>query len=202
VYEEFLRKFEAQQEVHVFLHLLTLSKPHVPLEDRYTVSCTSVNNCYRLIIRHGYNDRVVSPDLAKLIHEQTRKAIIGFAVGRLSGGAHKTSMDDPAGGSGEASMGPNTGAPSTASSEVRPRTVEEFDAAIKRRVEALDKAFATQVVYIVGKEQLRLIRERNNWFKRMILGTFLWMRENTRAKIAKMDVPVERLVEVGFVREI
>ncbi|KAI5800827.1 potassium transporter-domain-containing protein [Pyronema domesticum] len=211
VYEEFLRKFEAQQEVHVFLHLRTLSKPHVPLEDRYTVSCTSVNNCYRLIIRHGYNDRVVSPDLAKLVHEQTRKAILGFAVGRpvtigesreRSGGAPKTGMDDPAGGSGEASVCPNTGAPSTISSEVRHRTVEEFDAAIKRRVEALDKAFATQVVYIVGKEHLRLICGRNNWFKRMILGTFIWMRENTRAKIAKMEVPVEKLVEVGFVREI
>ncbi|KAI5815820.1 potassium transporter 5 [Pyronema omphalodes] len=202
VYEDFLRKFEAQQEVHIFLHLLTLSKPHVSLEDRYTVSCTSINNCYRLIIRHGYNDHVVTPDLAKLVYEQTRKAILGFAVGRRSGSVQKTSVDDPAGGIGESSKRPETEGPSTVFPEVRQRTIEEFDAAIKRRVDAIDKAFATQVVYIVGKEQLKIVRDRNNWFKRMVLETFLWMRENTRAKIAKMDVPVERLVEVGFVREI
>ena len=76
VYEEFLRKFEAQQEVHVFLHLRALSKPHVSDEDRYTISRTFIPNCYRLTVRHGYNDRVISADLGDVVYHELRKAIV------------------------------------------------------------------------------------------------------------------------------
>jgi KUP system potassium uptake protein len=34
------------------------------------------------------------------------------------------------------------------------------------------------------------------------LTIFLWLRDNTRAKVASMNIPVEKLVEVGFVKEI
>ena len=73
---------------------------------------------------------------------------------------------------------------------------------VERRLEALDRAYHQQVVYITGKEQLRLLAERNGLFKRVVLGTYIWLRENTRAKIAQWKLPVEKLVEVGFVREI
>ena len=76
VYEEFLRKFEAQQEVHVFLHLRALSKPHVPDEGRYTISRTSIPNCYRLTVRHGYNDRVISAELGDVVYHELRNAIV------------------------------------------------------------------------------------------------------------------------------
>jgi len=76
------------------------------------------------------------------------------------------------------------------------------DARLQRRLNALDAANATQVVYIVGKEQLRLVLAHNNIAKRFVLGIFLWVRDNTRAKVASMRIPVEKLVEVGFVKEI
>lgn len=80
--------------------------------------------------------------------------------------------------------------------------VQINDTAIDRRIAALDSAFQKQVVYIVGKEELRLLVERNNIFKRILLGIYMWLRQNTRAKTAQMEIPVEKLVEVGFVKEI
>ena len=54
---------------------------------------------------------------------------------------------------------------------------------------------------MVGKEQMRLSTDYNV-VKRMALGVFLWVRENCRSRIAKLNVPVNELVEVGFVGEI
>ncbi|KAK3043946.1 hypothetical protein LTS18_002585 [Coniosporium uncinatum] len=42
----------------------------------------------------------------------------------------------------------------------------------------------------------------HNVVERMVLGLFLWVRENTGTKVAGMRIPVEKLVGVGFVREI
>jgi KUP system potassium uptake protein len=30
----------------------------------------------------------------------------------------------------------------------------------------------------------------------------MWLRDNTRAKVASMRIPIDKLVEVGFVKEI
>ncbi|GME42182.1 Potassium transporter [Neofusicoccum parvum] len=193
VYAEFVRKFQAQQDVHVFLHLRALQVPHVGEADRFEVSGTAQPNCYRMIIRHGYNDHPVNADLGTAVYEQLRAAIVDA---------------------------PRLGADPSATSEPASAGAEDFDAIdIARtppkspvadddagdggwRLAALDAAFATQVVYVVGKEQLRLLRESNGVAKRVVLAVFLWFRDNTRAKVAKMNIPVDKLVEVGFVREI
>ncbi|KAF2838970.1 putative potassium transporter 5 [Patellaria atrata CBS 101060] len=188
VYEEFLRKFEAQQEVHVFLHMRALSKPHVAEDEAYTVSRTSISNCYRLIIRHGYNDRVVSPNLANIVYEQLR---------------HYIATSPPTPHHASSSSSEPIDIHSTSAATLAPRTVDALcESDISRRVHLLDAAYAKQVVYVVGKEELRLLVEKNNRLKRMVLGVFLWVRSNSRSRIAQMRVPVEKLVEVGFVREI
>ena len=66
VYEQWVRKFRAQFDVVVLMHMRALHLPHVSEEDRYAVARTSVRNVYRLTIRHGYNDHVITPDLARL----------------------------------------------------------------------------------------------------------------------------------------
>jgi KUP system potassium uptake protein len=53
---------------------------------------------------------------------------------------------------------------------------------------------------LVGKQQLR-VYEDTAMVKKALLAAFLFVRENTRAKVAQLDVPVEKLVEVGFVGE-
>ena len=36
----------------------------------------------------------------------------------------------------------------------------------------------------------------------MILETLLWIRENSRTKLADLDIDADNLVEVGFVKHI
>ena len=68
---------------------------------------------------------------------------------------------------------------------------------------ALNRAHETQNVYIVGKEQMRIIEGRKKgWLRKMVLELFLWIRENARSKIVDMKIPVDLLVAVGFVKEI
>ena len=172
VYEQWLRKFRAQMDVVVLMHMRALSRPHVSEEDRFAVARTSVPNVYRVMIRHGYNDHVITPNLAHTVYEEVRKAIIRSAV-RIS--------------------------PSSSTST--PREAENEGSAIATELRLLDEAFAAQSLYLVGKEQMR-ISGQYNVVKRMILGVFLWVRDNCRSRIAKLNVPVEKLVEVGFVGEI
>lgn len=281
VYEEFIKKFEAQQDVHVFLHLRALHVPHIPDEERYSATGTSMPNCYRLTIRHGYTDHPVNFDLGSTVYTQLRHALVRAArlgstdssashpkaspaaqtlakktsptrqpaasleptaiPGALDpapvGLARATSPAPPsilidraseAGGSEERrSSNSSSDSPShshggsgsdKASGERRHRRSSSIrfagpadtphmalpDSALKRRLAALDAAYATQVVYVVGKEELRLKGPGSywDWWRQGVLSVFLWLRANTRAKVAKMMVPVDKLVEVGFVREL
>lgn len=70
-----------------------------------------------------------------------------------------------------------------------------------RERDSLDAAYEKQVVYILGKEQLRLT-EKTMLPRRMALSTFIWMRENTRTKQQEFNVPIDQLVEVGYIKEI
>ncbi|KAK7715811.1 hypothetical protein SLS57_006816 [Botryosphaeria dothidea] len=272
VYEEFLKKFEAQQDVHVFLHLRALHVPHVKEEERYEIAGTRLPNCYRMIIRHGYNDHPVNADLGQVVYTQLRHAIVKASRPKQvrqptpppdskasTSGSSTANSDhhDENPDAIEAAPARQNGRPRTASTlEKEPAETPEDSSedddrislasslppsppspptpprtglrahrpspsknlrfadqdhatyanlpeqAVSRRLAALDKAFATQVVYVVGKEQLRLLTYKNGSMKRILLSVFLWLRENTRTKVSKMNIPVEKLVEVGFVREI
>ncbi len=46
------------------------------------------------------------------------------------------------------------------------------------------------------------IKKGTGIFKRVVLEVFLWIRENTRSKTASMNIPVDQLVEVGFIKEV
>ncbi|RPA99388.1 potassium uptake protein [Choiromyces venosus 120613-1] len=66
---------------------------------------------------------------------------------------------------------------------------------------SLDAAYEKQVIYILGKEQLKI--ENGTWVGRKIaLETFAWMRENTRTKAQEFNIPIDQLVEVGYIEEI
>ena len=181
VYEEFLRKFEARAEVEVFLHFRGLIIPHVSEEEKFSVARTSLPNCYRMVVRHGYNDAVVTENLGDLVYSELRKYIIQSGAQNAPATASLSSGAEP--------------------SATNSAGTSADDQKVAKRLEVLDQAYAAQTVYIVGKEQLRLLRTTNNIFKWTILHMFLWIRDNTRAKVASMKIPVEKLVEVGFVKE-
>ena len=65
----------------------------------------------------------------------------------------------------------------------------------------MSKAAEAQMVYVMGKEQMT-IKKGTNIFRRLLLMLFLWIRENSRTKMADMNIPFDNLVEVGFVKEI
>jgi len=182
VYEEFLRKFEARADVEVFLHFRGLAIPHVSEEEKFSIARTSLPNCYRIVVRHGYNDVVVTENLGELVYSELRKYIIQSSAHKAPAIASVSWSDEPS-------------AANSASSTANDRKVA-------KGLEVLDQAYAAQTVYIVGKEQLRLLKTTNNIFKRAVLNVFLWIRDNTRAKVASMKIPVDKLVEVGFVKEI
>jgi KUP system potassium uptake protein len=141
--------------------------PTVAPEERYAVSrCytygagpnkQAIPNCYRLIVRHGYTDEIITPDLGTLVLDLVRSFL--------------TSQK-------------NSGAP-------------ESDTG---RLDALHRAWKSQVIYIVGKEQLK-IPAKTNIARRFFLWAFLWMRDASRTKVQHLNVETDRVVEVGFVKE-
>ena len=95
--------------------------------------------------------------------------------------------------------------------------VDQIDAAVslhrqtaetEREIQALRAAKLSQIVYILGKEAIKIRWSRKG--SRSALGilrgclfwVFLWIRENSRAKVADLDIDLDKLVEVGFVKEI
>ncbi|GAW14315.1 hypothetical protein ANO14919_037160 [Xylariales sp. No.14919] len=205
VFTQFVTKFGAIPEVMVFFHLHPVEIPTLPSSERYVISrLGAIPGCYRLVVRHGFMDEVITPDLAALIYEQIRK----FVVRQASATEPGEKAEDPSSEVADASQGS-----STALSENSPpednrkgkqrhsRVAELEDAKVRQELARLDRAFATKVSYVVGKEQMK-IRVGASLFRRLILETFLFIRDNTRAKIANLRLAMDRVVEVGFVKEI
>jgi KUP system potassium uptake protein len=181
VFLEFVLKFEAYPEIMVFFHMQPLQIPVVDPEERFTVSRTSIPNAFRFSIRHGYTEDVVTPDLGHLIYTYLERFIHEKPYTRISDVAIFAKASEAV----ESTTGTSSPLSAPESSELG----------------TLHHAFETQVVYIVGKEQMR-ISHNANFVKRFILATYLWIRENTRAKVAEMHIPINRLVEVGFVKDL
>lgn len=168
VFAQFVRKFCARPEITVFFHMRSLPFPTVAESERYIISRTSIPSCYRLTIRHGYTDKIVTPDLGRLIVEQLVLHVT----------KDTNALSD------------------TGSSGSKNHTPE-----IKREIDAIERAWGAQTVYVMGKEQMK-IRPSTHIFRRVILEAFLWIRENSRTKMADMNIPMDSLVEVGFIKEI
>ncbi|KAF7720250.1 Uncharacterized protein PECH_003365 [Penicillium ucsense] len=169
VFLHFLRKFNAAPEVSVFLHLRPLSVPTIPPDERYSVSrCytysegtnnKAIPNCYRLIVRHGYTDEIVTPDLGILVLDLIQGYLANKPPSTKSPGGREDQMN------------------------------------------VLQRAWKSQVMYIVGKEQMK-IPAGTQILRRLFLWIFLWMRDASRTKVQHLNVEVDRVVEVGFVKEI
>ena len=226
VFSQFVIKLVATPEVVVLFHLRPLETPSVPPENRYTVSRLAIPNGYRLIVRHGYNDVVITPNLASLIRDQIRNYLVRS---NLPGPINLTTGIGPGQGT-EALGSPTTGCTTTtglennhntaahsvppetdnkldrsdtSSSRDRKRDLDEkvMDNDARARLSKLDEAYENQVLYIIGKEQMK-IKAGTGIFRRALLHCFLWIRENTRTKIANLRVPMDRVFEVGFVKDI
>ena len=75
-------------------------------------------------------------------------------------------------------------------------------------LEQLRAAYNSQMVYILGKETLKIrmpekgFRSPMGFVRAGFLWLFLWVRENSRSKLAELDIDTNKVIEVGFVKEI
>ncbi|GKT89166.1 LOW QUALITY PROTEIN: potassium uptake protein [Colletotrichum tofieldiae] len=181
VFTHFASKLGALPDVSVFFHLHPVEVPTVPAAERYHISrFTNIPGCYRLVVRHGFMDEVVSPDLGALVYEQVRKFMVRQATAKAAAACEQET---------------------TTTWEDMDGPPELRDERLAAELARLDRAYAHKVLYIVGKGQMH-IRTGTGIVRRLTLGTFLWIRDNTRAKIANLRLAMERVVEVGFVKEI
>lgn len=219
VFSQFIRKLVTAPEVMVFFHLRPLETPTVALEDRYHVTRLAIPNCYRLVVHHGYKDEVITPDLTALIYEKVRHHIVTRAADKKRENA-TTSTSKQRKSSGilkNASAWSEASATQTDVSEKEEQTSLSVERARNRsrqissnsitasstaaRLDALDRAFKDEVLYIIGKEQMR-IKEGTNIARALLLKAFIVLRDNTRAKVQSLSVPIDKVIEVGFVKEV
>ncbi|GAW26710.1 putative potassium uptake protein [Rosellinia necatrix] len=198
VFTQFVTKFGAIPEIMVFFHLHPVEIPTLPASERYVISrLGSIPGCYRLVIRHGFIDEVITPDLAALIYEQIRKFVLRRAGESLDDNPSSETRNDSS-----TAVSENSPPEENRKGKQRRRGLPEFeDAKVRQELACLDRAFATKISYVVGKEQMR-IKAGTSIFRRLVLETFLFIRDNTRAKVANLRLAVDRIVEVGFVKEI
>ena len=247
VFTQFLSKLVAVPECMVFFHLRPLETPSVPIEERFTVSRLGIPGCYRLVVRHGYMDEIITPNLASLIFEQIRDFVVrrdivaphnehkdqhstnekekpaaavegatsvsDFEDSSEDNIAHDTAVTNDSNtepalnmlsprSTTTGMMGPRSGTLSlrTTHSNSRADGEQQFDESTTTELRKLEHAFNTQSLYIIGKESLK-VQEGTGFFRKVVLKFYLFLRENTRSKIANLRVPVDKVVEVGFVKE-
>lgn len=182
VFSQFVLKLTSLPEIVVFFHLRPLEQPSIALENRFTVSRLAIPNCYRLVVRYGYNDEIITPDLASVIVDQVRKYLT------LSSASVPLDRED------EERDSVTPGNPTTEGS----RDARAF---LSSEITNLEAAYSHKVLYIVGKEEMK-IKPDAALIRKALLRVFLWIRDNTRNKMASLRLPTDKLIEVGFLKEI
>jgi KUP system potassium uptake protein len=211
VFSQFIRKLVTAPEVIVFFHLRPLEVPSVAYEDRYHVSRLAVPNCYRLVVRHGYMDEVVTPDLASLVFEKVRNHIVTRALDRegerqsvpTATGTDLGKTADLSKINAKLSVTEkDESLPSSSDPSARQAPTPTLsNSSTTARLTCLERAFNHEVLYIMGKEQMK-VKSGTGIVRKMLLHAFLFIRENTRTKIASLDVDRDRVIEVGFVKDV
>lgn len=75
----------------------------------------------------------------------------------------------------------------------------------QEELQKLRESYNSQVVYVLGKETMRIRHGRRTLWglvRHALLWLFLFVRENSRARLADLDMDVDKVIEVGFLKEI
>ncbi|KAI4169816.1 MAG: hypothetical protein LQ348_007216, partial [Seirophora lacunosa] len=213
VFVHFLQKFQAAPRIVVFFHIRPLSVPTVPFEERFTITRPvkpaangQGHQFFRITSRHGYMDEVVSMDLGFQICEQLRSLVIREGATAQYQTQKHVNWPTPNGHAEDDAIEPrkrrdrleeidHNAQPGAIG--VAPLTAQQERT--RQVLSSLESAYKDQVVYIVGKEQMRVCKvtgfKPGGWCRRIALAAFLWLRSNTGSKIANLNVDVDKLVE-------
>jgi KUP system potassium uptake protein len=227
IYHEFVNKFEAQPGVQVFLHLRATTVPYVPDDEKFTTTRTGLPNCYRILVRYGYAETIMSKELGKAVYNELKEyitkellpdgrssALVNPAHGRKVYTMKNYSDEKLAKQVLEDAKRGNISAPITDKEKTATQEDESSSAPNQatnepvidpngrdKRLKALEDAYKSQVLYIVGKAELQIPISRN-YLRRFFLGAFLFVRDLTNAKSTSLKIPMDKMVEVGFIREL
>ena len=196
VFSQYISKFVCLPEVMIFFHMRPLEYPTVPSEDRFVVSkIRYLPNCYRIVLRYGFMDEVITPDLASLIHRHLREYIVMEKGPRAAEKVMPAPVLTKHG--SELENGPALEIEKDQSDEQSIQQYQEETLDVAQ----LEQAYKHRVLYIIGKEEM-LVRRGTPLWRGMLLKMFLVLREHSRSKMANTKVPTERLVEIGFLKEV
>lgn len=204
VFSQFIGKLVTKPDVMVFLHMRAVETPTVGDDERYFVHNLALPNCYRLVIRHGYMDAVITPDLAAVVFAQIRKHIIRTHSERNfpRKGVHvptafevENADTDKANGNGPIELG------KVSYSSETDTPSQEDSGSLPSTLAYVERAYDHRVLYVIGKEEMK-IKESAPFWRKILLSAFLFIRHNSRNKMANIKVPTDRLVEIGFLKEI
>jgi KUP system potassium uptake protein len=76
VFRQSILKLTSIPEVTVFFHLRPLKMPSVALQNRHSVSRLAIPSYYRIVVRYGYNDVIITPNLAGIHLDQIRRYLM------------------------------------------------------------------------------------------------------------------------------
>ncbi|KAK4548717.1 hypothetical protein LTR36_008490 [Oleoguttula mirabilis] len=192
VFSEFISKLVSMPEIVVFFHMRPLEKPTVPADERFTVMKTDLPNCYRVIVRHGYMDEVITSDLASIIYDKVRTYMIWQNARR----ATRQLISTPT----PAAQSQSFTEKDTVQDSEKTSTTSGPELVAANLVQ-LQRAYEHRVLYVVGKEEMAIASGTRIW-RAVLLRMFLFARENSRTKISNLNLPTDRKVEIGFVKEV
>ncbi|KAK6362611.1 hypothetical protein TWF730_000067 [Orbilia blumenaviensis] len=206
VYTRFLRSFEAQHAITLFLNVRHVILPEIEDDQRYAITkLDSLHNTYRIIARYGYNETV--PDnLAEVI-----KARLGDYLAR----SEHPAVEPPEGASAKLETitesfdtptlkftPDNEITPVVTTSQPQLRTQGQGESSsLNSERTALSSAFEEQVVFLLGKQRLVEHRDRSEVSK-VPLAFYTWLREQTTNKVNFLGLPIDQVVEIGTITEI
>lgn len=199
IFSQFINKLVSKPEVTVFFHLRPLETPTIDISERYVVrQLDSLPNCYRVVARYGYMDEVVTPDLATLIYHRVSDHIILQQQNRKD---HEKSSSSASDNDHISNRIITTTEKSSATATSSTITTSPPLGGISSNLHNLQTAFEHRVLYILGKEEIHIQPQTPLW-RLVLLKVFLFVRENSRNKMANLKVPTDRLVEIGFVMDV
>ncbi|KAF3317355.1 hypothetical protein TWF173_011007 [Orbilia oligospora] len=196
VYTRFLRSFEAQHAITIFLNIEN--------DQRYVITkIEALHNTYRIIARYGYNETV----------PETLAEIIKLKLGDYLALAEQPASEPPGGVSAKLeTITEDTDAPPmrmlpgneiTVASTTRQRhgRLQVETSSLTSEKTALSSAFEEQVVFLLGKQRLVERRDRNK-ISKAVLACYTWLREQTTNKVNFLGLPIDQVVEIGTITEI
>ncbi|KAJ1327013.1 KUP system potassium uptake protein [Microdochium nivale] len=156
-------------------------------------------NTYNIVLRHGYAEKPTPAGLAEELVAQVELAVARTAVDEGGAVAALEALRSACRSQTVYVLGKETLRVRKAGSS---STSADTPISGKNRMSSVTSDLATTECRR-GSEQ-RTAPRWSPWGlgRRVLLGAFLWIRENSRTKLAEVNINVDSVVEVGFLKEI